>query len=237
MGLIRNAARTGSQGMTKKAKLERTKKSERSENDFYPTPEPVALSICRRVFELHPHFDLIIEPSAGSGVFVRAVKQLWACPVHAIELREEERSNLSLAGADEVFIQPFEEWMIGEQAAFCPLYIGNPPFSRAAKHVELILDYAFPGTWIAFLLKMNFFGSHGRVPFWRIGLPQLRYLIPLIPRPSFKTTERASNDTNEYATFIWEVGYTGKPQILPPIIWREERQKRGTKTLQEDALP
>lgn len=214
-----------------KAKVERTKKSERSENDFYPTPEPVALAICRGVFNLHPHFDLIIEPSAGSGVFVRAIRQIWGSPVHAVELRAEEKQNLIDSGADSVSITPFEQWIQEHPSVRNTLHIGNPPFSRAAEHINLILDYAFPGTWIAFLLKMNFFGSYDRLPFWKIALPQLRYEIPLVPRPSFKTTERAMNDTNEYACFVFEVGFSGGPTILPHIVWKEPKRKHARQDL------
>ncbi len=206
--------------MSKEKKIE---SSERNEKDNYPTPQPTAQAICERLKILHPHPYELMEPSAGSGAFVKEARKLWPDKkIRAIEIRKEEEENLQASGATEVYIDSFELWLPGHDLAPGQLFLGNPPFSIAETHVGIALQYLHEGDWVAFLLKMNFFGSHKRVKgIWTKG--QLKHLIPVVPRPSFKTTEKASNDTNEYGVFIWEVGWWGPTTILPHIIWRESR--------------
>lgn len=194
--------------------------SGRAENDYYPTPDALASCICSRVASvLEPiHFD-IIEPSAGSGAFVRPLRLIWQLqPLIAIDINPNVPA-LDQAGADEIVTGDYVEWLHKFKCEGPVLVIGNPPFSLAALHIAESLDYLVPGSHIAFLLKMNFFGSKDRQPFWRLG--QLRYFIPILGRPSFVKGEKSSTDFNEYAVFIWEVGYSGKPEILfPHIVWK-----------------
>lgn len=206
-----------------------TKTTERTENDFYPTPDQLALAISQRLHQLWPNPTVIIEPSAGHGAFVRHFKTLWDRPVVAIEIQESARVPLLNAKADMVEIDSFENWIRkyafpGPSLLSTPrgvLMAGNPPFSLAQEHIILALDYLMPGSWIAFLLKVNFFGSYDRVNgVWKRG--ELKHFIPIVPRPSFKTTEKSSNDSNEYGVFIWEVGYQGYASILPHIVWKAQ---------------
>lgn len=195
--------------------------AEREANDFYPTPQPLADDICLRVSKLLPpvHFD-VIEPSAGQGAFVRPLRELWGLqPLIAIDIVADEKL-LRAAGADEVYRADWVEWIKSYKIEGPSLVVGNPPFNVAKEHIFAGLDYLLPGSHICFLLKQNFFGSRDREEtIWRQG--QLKYFIPLIPRPSFV---RGSTDTNEYAVFIWEVGYAGKATIeLPHIVWKEPR--------------
>jgi hypothetical protein len=164
------------------------------------------------------HFD-VIEPSAGAGAFVRPLRELWGLqPLIAIDI-EPNTQALNDAGADEVHQADWVTWVRSYKIDGPTLVAGNPPFSLAKEHVLAGLDYLLPGSHICFLLKQNFFGSRDRLGFWKQG--QLRYFIPIVPRPSFVKGEKSSTDTNEYAVFIWEVGYAGPPVILfPHIIWK-----------------
>ena len=194
--------------------------AERQENDFYPTPDPLAVAICERVAKLLPphHFE-VIEPSAGAGAFVRPLREIWGLqPIIAIDI-EPNVQALRDAGADDVFKADWVSWIQTYRIDGPTLVVGNPPFSLAKEHVLVGLDYLLPSSHICFLLKQNFFGSRDRLSLWNQG--QLRYFIPIIPRPSFVKGEKSSTDTNEYAVFIWEVGYSGKPTIeLPHIVWK-----------------
>ena len=193
---------------------------ERQENDFYPTPAPLAEHICERIAGLLPssHFE-VIEPSAGQGAFVRVLRELWGLqPLIAIDITADD-ALLRGAGADDVFKADWVEWLKSYRIDGPTLVVGNPPFSLAKEHVLAALDYLLPGSHICFLLKQNFFGSRDRLDFWKQG--QLRYFIPIVPRPSFVKGEKSNTDTNEYAVFIWEVGYTGKAEIVfPHIVWK-----------------
>jgi hypothetical protein len=219
-----------------KRKAAKVESSERSAFDFYPTPDELALAIVHRIKSLYPNPARIIEPSAGSGAFVRAFRQEYpAKHITAVELRNEEMDNLKAAGAHEIHIRTWEEWvpyLPANSPHGITLVGGNFPFSLAAEHIKLGLDYLLPGSWIFSLLKDNFLGSYERLgcfgppgDIWNHG--QLKHIIPIVPRPSFKTTGKASNDTNEYSCFIWEVDWTGPSTILfPHIKWKEPRPRK-----------
>jgi hypothetical protein len=196
--------------------------AERQANDFYPTPAPLAVAICRRIAKVLPngHFD-VIEPSAGAGAFVRPLRELWSLqPLIAIDI-DPNVEALRAAGADDIHTADWGTWVKTYRVDGPTLVVGNPPFSLAHEHISAGLDYLLPGSHICFLLKLNFFGGKERERvFWRQG--QLRYLIPIIGRPTFVKGEKASNDTNEYGVFIWEVGFSGRPEILfPHIFWKD----------------
>jgi hypothetical protein len=189
--------------------------------DNYPTPPALAEAICKRLSELLPigHFE-VIEPSAGTGVFVRPLRQLWSLPpLIAIDTHPSVKA-LHKAGADDVHKADWVQWVKQYKVEGPTLVVGNPPFSLAEDHIFAGLEYLLPGSHIAFLLKMNFFGGKARAAtLWNQG--QLRWVIPIVGRPSFVKGAKAVNDTNEYGCFIWEVGYAGKPSIeLPHITWK-----------------
>lgn len=195
--------------------------SEREPNDFYPTPAPLPEVICTRLAKVLPnyHFE-VIEPSAGNGAFVAPLRQLWSLPpLLAIDV-QPDHDALSKAGADAVYKDDWVHWVRSHPIEEPSLVVGNPPFSLAQEHISAGLDYLLPKSHICFLLKLNFLGGKKREEtFWRQG--QLRYVIPIVGRPTFVSGEVAINDTNEYGVFIWEVGFPGRPEILfPHIIWK-----------------
>lgn len=202
---------------------------ERRVADFYPTPDLLALACCRAMFTISSMPSWILEPSAGSGAFVRAARQVWGPRqlIFAVEMRKEEHDNLLSCdtAADGVSISSLEDFL--QEPSFLSkekvLVIGNPPYSLAQEHIMLLLDYLLPGSRIAFLLKLGFLGTKTRADLlWKQG--QCKYVWPILGRPSFVKSERASSDVNEYALFVWEVGYTG-PTIVkfPHIRWKKER--------------
>jgi hypothetical protein len=203
------------------------KKSEdRRPVDFYPTPDRLAVACCRAAREIVPLPEYILEPSAGSGAFVRAARKIWgsSSPIHAVELRQEEHDNLLSCdtAADGVSICSLEDFLLGPSfvAKEKVLAIGNPPYSLAQVHILLLLDNLLPGSHIAFLLKLGFLGTKDRADLlWKQG--QCKYVWPILGRPSFVKGDRASSDVNEYALFVWEVGYTGPTFIRwPHIRWK-----------------
>jgi hypothetical protein len=206
------------------------KQDERQEADFYPTPDRLALASCKAVKEIVPAPDFIIEPSAGAGAYVRAARETWGRPrfgLHAVEIRREERDGLIASGADIVHICPLEEYLPKFLPPARTVVVGNPPYSIAEKHVQLLLDYLLPGSFIAFLLKLGFLGTKKRAEgIWKEEPTQCHYIWPILGRPSFITSDTGStSDVNEYAMFIWEVGYRGPPIIrFPHIRWKTKEK-------------
>ena len=195
------------------------KAEDRENADFYPTPDPLALACCKEARELLYWPEIIVEPSAGSGAFVRAAQAIWP-KVHiiSVEIRPEANAPLSDLEAGAVYTVDFLEFL--EHAGldkYKSLVIGNPPYSLAQEHIMACLDYLSPGSHIAFLLKLGFLGTKQRANLlWKQG--QCKYLCPILGRPSFV---KGSCDVNEYGLFIWEVGYDGPMTIkFPHIRWK-----------------
>lgn len=199
------------------------KAEDRREADYYPTPDRLAVACCRALVQFCPRPKRILEPSAGAGAFVRAVRQVWPdAHLTAVELRGEEHDSLVASGADQVVIDEFKKFLMASLLSEPVLVVGNPPYSLAQEHIMLLLDYLPPGSLIAFLLKLGFMGTKDRADLlWKQG--QCHYIKPILGRPSFVKGGQSTSDVNEYGLFIWEVGYTG-PTIVhwPHIRWKEK---------------
>lgn len=190
----------------------------RVKNDFYPTPVELAFKITELVASLIDRpIKLVIEPSAGTGAFIRAAKKVWPdVPAAGVDINPEMKQHLYAAGADGVHIG---DWCEAVSLGLAPgtLILGNPPFSLAQKHIAASNLALTKGDFNAMLLRMSFMGSRERVPFWS-QFPA-RYLIPLVPRPKFIPGK--SGDNAEYGVFIWQAGYTGTTELLPVLVWKE----------------
>lgn len=189
--------------------------SGRIEADNYPTPDALALAICKSL-RSRIGGDLVrfVEPSAGGGPFVRAAIPCWPdAAILAVDIRDDCRAPCEAAGAR------FElgDWLsVSKTYSLATLIIGNPPYSAAEKHVHASIAALAPGGYLAFLLRLSFLGSQGRAErLW--SKPGLRYLQPIAERPSFIN---GASDNSEYALFVWQRGYDGNAELLPPLFWR-----------------
>lgn len=191
---------------------------QRKENDFYPTPSELAEAIGRLLKEtLHLEPAFIVEPSAGTGSFVKVARKLWPqATIGAVDISPHFKMPLIEAGADRIV---FDDWKNVAAGGFPPntLIIGNPPYSLAEKHLTAGLNGLPDGSHQAALLRTGFIGSKKRVPFWR-NYP-LKILIPLVPRPSFTG---GGSDYSEYSLFVWQKGHQGAATILPHLIWKTD---------------
>jgi len=198
--------------------------SARAPFDAYPTPQAFADGVARRVREILPYPPaMIVEPSAGTGAFVRAIKPLWPdVPIIAVEVQPGLDTALYEAGATSVSIANWIDVAEAVQRTALPtpwLIIGNPPYLEAVEHIDAALRIMQHGEWLAFLLRINFFGSNGRRGFWAKKKDRLKYLIPFTQRPKFRNNK---SDATEYGVFIWEKGYTGNAEVLPNMDIAEE---------------
>jgi hypothetical protein len=204
--------------------------------DAYPTPQPFVVEIMRRIVEILPRRPrVIIEPSAGTGAFVREIARLWPwteqekIPIIAIDVDPANAGPLYVAGAHYVCVADWVEWSKGINRANAPagpwFFVGNPPFVLAREHIEAAFPIMEPGEWIAFLLRVNFFGAATRRDFWARKRDRLRYLIPFCERPDFR--QDGGSDPTEYAMFIWEKGFTGNAEILPNMSIAADLVRNG----------
>lgn len=129
----------------------------RRESDFYETPrEAIEKLIINYHFTIGDEYFL--EPCAGNGAIVRALRERYASSINinAIEIREEERSNLIKSGADQISIANFLE--IPALNYDPDIIITNPPFSIAQEIIEHCFKIA-PESEIIMLLRLAFLES------------------------------------------------------------------------------
>lgn len=161
-----------------------------------------------------------LEPAAGEGAIIRAVnewhrrKVLRAPAWTAIEIRTVAVNELrSIDGLDVRAMSFFE----APAVAGTQVVITNPPYLLAQRFVEHA-HALYPGAALAFLLRLNFAASEGRVGFFRAHPPT----VLVIPnRPSF--TGDGRSDATEYAWFLWGWGDSGRFAVLDSTPVEERR--------------
>jgi len=108
-----------------------------------------------------------------------------------------------MRGADEVLIGKFEracrEWAPDKRF---DLFLGNPPYSYAAKHSELALNRLVDDGFLWFLLRQAVNNTAGRAEFWE-KYPS-KYQTTLVERVSFTG---GGTDQTEYTYFEWQKGF------------------------------
>ena len=128
----------------------------RREQDFYPTPDET-IEAFLDVFEIRGGGISILEPGAGDGNIVRALRRHGFFDIDAIEIRPEERKKLE-AICSQVEIGDFLDMDIQKKY---DLIIGNPPFSLALEFIQRAFQVVKPGGKVIFLLRTAFLEGAG----------------------------------------------------------------------------
>lgn len=166
----------------------------RRESDFYATPLETVYSFLD-AYDGIKSSDSILEPSAGDGAIIKALRNRgYENHIDAVELREEERYNL-IGYADRVHIGNF---LTAEGLGPYDVVIGNPPYSIALEFIEKSLEVVRPGGRVIMLLRTNFLESKARFQFWKDN--PLSGLYCLHKRPSFTGK---GTDATSYSWFVW----------------------------------
>lgn len=82
------------------------------------------------------------------------------------------------------------------------IVITNPPFNLAQEIIEKALEDTKDGGYVIMLLRLNYFGSKGRKPFWDKHLPIRTYVHH--KRMSF--VKGGGTDSIEYMHCVWQKG-------------------------------
>jgi len=195
---------------------------ERRADDAYYTNPALASAITTTLAGLIPAPSVVIEPSCGGGAFLSAARATWPdCPaLLGYDVRQEAVDALKVrggVGADHVGrLDWLDPTWAGPGIDHADLILGNPPYLDAQQHIETSLTRLAEGGHLAFLLRLSLLGGAERArTLW--ARPGLRYLQTVSPRPSFTGT---GNDTADVAVFVWQRGFTGRAEILPPLVWR-----------------
>jgi len=137
----------------------------------------------------------LIEPCAGSGVIVCALRRQWpSLPVLGCDVRD--MPELRQSGLDELWIG---DWLSQSRPALCAgdSVITNPPYSLAFEFVQSCVGQA---GYVAMLLRLDFLGSLARAQWLQENPPTQLYILSR--RPSF--TQDAKTDQYNYAWFVWQ---------------------------------
>jgi hypothetical protein len=185
--------------------------------DFYPTPLAVAKAALKLIPSL-PYF--ICDPGAGTGIWGKAAKQLWAdSEIAGYDVRDlpcpddydydwwfPKTDFLQLAGVDEH-----------------DLVIGNPPYKFAEEFVRKSLQLVRPTGYVCFLLRLAFLEGQDRGSYlWKQYPPQSVHVLSA--RPSFITEgdKAGKTDSTAYAIYIWQKGWQGTP-TLGWLDWKADQ--------------
>lgn len=204
-------------------------KNKRHLDDTYPTPQPLCDAIVQRLkadgvltaLLAARCSSVLIEPSAGSGNFVRAMRNAFGDAfIVALDSRDT-RAECLKAGATVANQWDFSKWCMLGHFDYVRDFVGNPPYSLAARHIDAALASHASGSRVCFLLRMGFLGSRERIEFFQRN--PLERLYPVIPRPSFRLD--GQTDSSEYAVFVFNRAHVGPAKLHAPIVWEKTREK------------
>jgi hypothetical protein len=185
-----------------------TNRSNRVTNpdDFFRTPA----ACVDLILPFLPTAGSVLEPCAGDGAIVAALRARGVDCVDAIEIDEDRAAKVRAIGGDVLCSDALGPEAAGIWQAAHGLILTNPPFSLAMEFVELALASQRPhrGT-SAFLLRLSWLASSKRAAFHREN-PSDVYVLSR--RPSF--TGDGKSDSTDYAFFVWGPGPRGRWAIL-----------------------
>lgn len=107
--------------------------------------------------------EVVLEPSAGHGVIVRAIKEHCpSCLVFAFEINKGYKPYLKNAGADVAVIKDFLEIPVVAHVNHC---IANPPFGNGINlqdHFDKICEHVKPGGKVVMIVPKDFNPTYGK---------------------------------------------------------------------------
>ena len=196
------------------------KKPKRALNDAYYTKPATANIIVASIQALISAPRLILEPSVGKGAFAQALRRTY--PESYITAVDVDITHYDKY-RDHIDEFHWRDWCKFEPQCKQDLILGNPPYSTAEEHVTHARARLRIGGHAAFLLRLAFLSSQGRAE--RVfSKPGFKYLIPFGGRPNFDytyedgTPSGSGTDQYDYAVFVWQKGYTGKPPVEPHYV-------------------
>lgn len=155
-----------------------------------------------------PDRALWLDPCAGGDEkhkmsYPEVLKKMFGVDIDTIDIRED-----SLADIKEDFLKI----KFNEKEKF-DVVITNPPFNLAQKIIEKSFECVKEGGYVVMLLRLNFFGSKARKPFWDMQLPVWSYVHHR--RMSF--TDDGNTDSIEYMHAVFVKGQSPSFTMLKII--------------------
>lgn len=161
----------------------------RDDGEFYPTPEGETERFLRRTFArtVKPP-KTILEPAAGAGVMVRALRAQW--PDAEVDAFDVEPQG---DGIEQRMV------FLDDTPKKYDLIFTNPPFSWMQGYASWGLEKLDSGGALVLLGPVAFWESETRYEFNRRRPPHHTYVLK--HRVSF--TEDGKTDSRALAWFVW----------------------------------
>lgn len=174
---------------------------ERKKNDYYITPV-VEITKFLEAFKEDTDVDFsrfrkILDPCAGGDADVgmsypSALSDFGVDPasIRTIDIREDSRAES---------VGDYLKMVVSDRF---DLIISNPPFTFAREFITKALTEVDTNGFLVMLLRITYFGSQDRHPFWKEHMPLYTYVHST--RMSF--TSDGNTDAVEYMHCIWKPG-------------------------------
>ena len=175
----------------------------RDKNDWYV--EPVECSAA--LFAEEDFRGGVWDPACGTGRIVQNARDAGLIAVGSDLITRNQFSTRSTN-----FLKARE---MPEETSNI---VSNPPFALAEEFTLHGLQILPPGGKLAFILPMVWLSGFSKKRDWLPSSP-LRKYYAISPRPSMppgaviEAGEKAGNGTKDFAWFVWEKGYNGKPEV------------------------
>ena len=166
----------------------------REVNDYYATdPKAVELLLEKEKFSIN-----LLEPSCGEGHISKVLSE------HGYNVTSSDLINRGFGNTQDFFDYKYFNGNI----------ITNPPYKVALDFVKHSLEIIPDGNKVAMFLKIQFLESKSRRIFFDEFPPKKIYVASsrLICAMNGEFDKYKSSAAC-YAWFVWEKGYTGKPEI------------------------
>lgn len=198
--------------------------------DYYVTPiEDVELFLREfdKTVKLNWNSIKILDPAAGGNYEIRddnGIKEVYHpmsyptaihnifgnCNVNNIDIRNDSLAETKGDYLSMDDIKKFKPEVI----------ITNPPFNQAIPIIEKALDDVADDGYVIMLLRLNFFGSKDRKPFFEKYMPEYCFIhhirIGFVDKKDENgyvlfdkddKPKRGSTDSIEYAHYVWHKGH------------------------------
>jgi len=180
--------------------------NDRHVSDYYVTPVGDICHFFDEYLKVDPHGldGIILDPCAGGDntnpmSYPEALKR-YNSDVRTVDIREDSLADIK---GD----------YLSTQLEFQPnVIITNPPFFLAEEIIRKSLMDVVDNGYVIMLLRLNFYGSRKRKPFFETYMP--KYSFVHHKRISFTG---GATDSIEYQHCVWQKGYTNNFTILRVI--------------------
>jgi hypothetical protein len=169
--------------------------------DYYVTPIKSIVDFIKNFERDYGSLgNILLDPCAGGDMhnqmsYPSALSQFGYTNIETLDLRSD-----SLATYPSTNYLEFDISSITKPDCI----ITNPPFNLALEIINKALNDVDDDGYVVMLLRLNFFGSKTRKPFWTHNLPMCCY----VHSERMKFLNTGGTDSIEYMHCVWKKGHS-----------------------------